>query len=85
MVGSPLDGTWTTPSAPVDINEIARVGTAPPPLPERITPATRVSRTPNRFAFTPIPTTKAEIPPVPAREPVINRSPSGDPPPLPGR
>ena len=84
-VGSPLDGTRMTPSALVDINDIARAGTEPPPLPVRITPATRVVRTPNRFAFTPIPTTEAETPPVPARDPVINRSPSGDPPPLPGR
>ena len=84
-VGSPLDGTRTTPSAPVDINEVARTGTEPPPLPERITPAARTTRTPNRFAFTPIPDAVPDIPPVPAREPIINRTPSGDPPPLPGR
>ena len=84
-VGSPLDGTRTTPSAPVNINEVARDGIEPPPLPGRITPAARTVRTPNRFAFTPIPDAVPNIPPVPAREPVINRTPSGDPPPLPGR
>ena len=79
-VGSPLDGTRATPSAPVDVNEIIRAGPEPPPLPER-------NRTPNPrgpFAFTPIPTGE-EIPPIPNRDPIIRRTPSGDPPPLPGR
>ena len=83
-VGSPLDGTRTNPSAPIDMSEVARDGIEPPPLPERNTPAARTVRTPNRFAFTPIPDAIPNIPPVPAREPVINRPPSGDPP-LPGR
>ena len=77
-VGSPLDGTRATPSAPVDVNEISRAGAEPPPLPDR-------NRTPNRFAFTPIITPEARIPPIPNRDPVINRTPSGDPPPLPSR
>ena len=35
--------------------------------------------------LTPIPDAVPDVPPVPARELVINRTPSGDPPPLPGR
>ena len=92
-VGSPLDATRTAPSAPVPIGEVARAGIEPPPVPGRIGLAARVIRTPNRFAFTPIPfdqpppTPQAENPPaVPAREPTENnRTSSDDPPPLPGR
>ena len=92
-VGSPLDATGTAPSAPVALREVARDGIGPPPLPGRIGHAARVIRTPNRFAFTPIPfdtpppNPQAENPPaVPAREPSENNRTSIDnPPPLPGR
>ena len=92
-VGSPLDATRTAPSAPVTTGEVIIAGIEPPPVPGRICPATRVIRTPNRFAFTPIPfdtpppTPQAENPPtVLAREPNQNpRTSSDDPPPLPGR
>ena len=92
-VGSPLDATRTAPSAPVTTGEVARAGIEPPPVPGRIGLAARVIRTPNRFAFTPIPfdqpppTPQAENPPaVPAREPTENsRTSSDDLPPLPGR
>ena len=94
MVGSPLETTRTKPSAPITTGEVVRDGIEIPPLPIRVGqatgpvgPATRVNRTPNRFAFTPIPTPRSETPPtVPARAPVINtRSLSDDPPSLPSR
>ena len=93
MVGSPLETIRTKPSAPVTTSEVARDGDVPP-LPVRVGqatgpvgPATRVNRTPTRFAFTPIPTPRTETPPiVPARDPVLNtRSLSDDPPSLPSR
>ena len=92
-VGSPLDATRTARSAPVTTGEVARAGIEPPPVPGRIGLAARVIRTPNRFAFTPIPfdqpppTPQAENPPaVPAREPTENsRTSIDDPPPLRGR
>ena len=92
MVGSPLETTRMKPSAPVTTGEVVRDGIEIPPLPVRVGqaagpvgPATGVNRTPNRFAFTPIPTPRSETPPaVPARDPVINtRSLSDDPPSLP--
>ena len=92
-VGSPLDATRMTPSAPVGISDIARAGTGPPPVPDRLTPAPRVIRTPNRFAFTPIPFDQpppdpqvGNPPAVPAREPTGTcRMSSDDPPSLPSR
>ena len=94
MVGSPLETTRTKLSTPVTTSEVARDGIEIPPLPVQVGqaagpfgPATRVKRTPNRIAFTPIPTPRSETPPaVPARDPVINtRSLSGDQPSLPSR
>ena len=93
MVGTPLETTRTKPFAPVPTSEVARDGIDIPPLPVRVGqaagpvgPATRVNRTPTRFAFTPIPTPRAETPlTVSARDSVINRPSSDDPPRLPSR
>ena len=92
MVGTPLETNRAKPSAPVTTSEVASVGDEVPPLPVRVNqaagpagPARRTNQTPTRFAFTPIPTPRPDTPPVPAREPVINRPSSDDPPPLPSR
>ena len=90
IVGLPLEATRTKPSAPVNICEAARDGTIVPPVPARapgpVGPATRVSRTPNRFLFTPIPTPRSETPPtVPARDPNMPGPSSDDPASLPSR
>ena len=90
MVGTPLETNKTKPSAPVTTSEVASTGDAVPPLPVRVNqatgpvgPTTRANRTPTRFAFTPILTPRPDTPPVPAREPIIRRPSSDDPPPLP--
>ena len=87
MVGTPLETNRPKPSAPVTTSEVASTGDEVPPLPVRVNqaagPARRNNQTPNRFAFTPILAPRPDTPPVPAREPVINRSLSDDPPPLP--
>ena len=93
MVGTPLETIRTKPSAPVTTSEVSKDGIDIPPLSVRVGqaarpvgPATRVNRTPTRFTFTPIPTPRAETSPtVPARDPVIHRPSSDDPPPLPSR
>ena len=89
MVGTPLETNRAKPSAPVTTNEVASVGDEVPPLPVRVNqaagPARRTNQTPTRFAFTPIPMPRPDTPPVPAREPVINRPSRDDPPPLPSR
>ena len=92
-VGS--DSTRARPSAPVTLGEAARDGVEIPAAHGRVVnaagpmgTATRVYRNPNRFAFTPIPTTpQSEDPPaVPNREPVRSTwTSSDDPPPLPSR
>ena len=90
MVGTPLDATKTKPSAPVTTSEVAHGGDAVPPLPVRVNQTTgpigpRNNRTPTRFAFTPIPTPRADTPPVPTREPVIRRPSRDGTPSLPSR
>ena len=85
MVGSPLETNRPKPSAPVTTSEVASTGNEIPPIPVRVNQARRTNQTPNRFAFTPIPTPRPDTPPIPAREPVINRSVTDDPPPLPDR
>ena len=90
-VGTPLDGTRTTPSTPVSTLDAARNGRAPPPVPLRIgrvagpigpAPNGPNGQNPNRFAFTPIPNAPQGVnitpPPLPARDPVINRPVSTD-------
>ena len=92
IVGTPLETNRPKPTAPVTTSEVARCEDEVPPLPARVNqaagpagPAPRTNRTPTLFAFTPIPTPRADTPPVPAREPIINRPSSDDPPPLPSR
>ena len=92
LVGLPLDSTRARPTAPVSPGEAARDGVEIPAAQGRVVTAagpmgtaTRVYRNPNRFTFTPIPTTPQpeEAQNVPPRDPTgIARTSSDDPPPL---
>ena len=88
LVGLPLDSTRARPTAPVTLGEAARDGVGIPTAPLRVIAAPRVHRNPNRFTFTPIPTTpqSGEATNAPLRDNTGNtRTSSDDPPSLPSR
>ena len=95
LLGLPSESTRARPTAPITDGEAARDGVELPAAPGRVVTAagpmgtaTRVYRNPNRFMFTPIPTTpqSEEAPNVPFRDTTgITRTSSDNPPPLPSR
>ena len=91
LLGLPSDSTPARPAAPVTLGEASRDELELPATPGQVATATgpmgnvtRVYRNPNRFMFTPIPTTPQleEAPNVPFRNNTGNARTSSDDPPL---
>ena len=85
LVGLPLDSTRARPTAPVILGEAARDSIGIPATPAQVIAFPRVHRNPNRFAFTPVPTTpQSEEPPnAPFRDNTRNTRTSSDDSPVP--